>query len=59
MTIQEIYNIICEKRENAKRDMALKKLAGKPNEATILYGEIEAYTDVLVLIESSGVLEDV
>lgn len=56
-TINEIYDLINQKIENARRDMALKKLAGKPNEATIIYGEIEAYTDIKILIESSGLIK--
>lgn len=57
-TINEIHKLIEKKIENAKRDMVIKKLEGKSNIATIIYGEIEAYIDIKILLETSGVLEN-
>lgn len=55
-TIDEIYKLINYKRESAinelKRDKEDKYLREK------LFGEIDAYTDVLVLIETSQVLKE-
>ena len=55
-TIKEIYDLIVEKRDNAKK----RKLGSAKNLAKfhILLGLIEAYQNVLSLIESSGLLED-
>lgn len=78
MTIQEIYELIKQKKESAVNDLRHKmaqvsklcaeltydelqqcaeydNLKDKENK---LIGEIDAYTDVLCLIESSGVLDD-
>lgn len=73
-TIQEIYELIKQKKESAERDLKrTKKLIdeeewdymedeGKHSNNVVKYanirGEIEAYTDVLCLIESRGVLDD-
>lgn len=63
-TIDEIYNIIVIKRENARNDRERKRndLSNseewRVNESIRLYGEIEAYTDVLCLIESSQILKE-
>lgn len=77
-TIDEIYNIIIEKRENAVKDLRNKmaqvsklcaELTFDELEISIDYdylkekqreltGEIEAYTDVLCLIESSQILKE-
>lgn len=73
-TINEIYELICEKIKNAEihRERIYKQriyLQGKKSimsyeyEAVVkqeseLKGEIEAYRDILCLIESSGVLDD-
>lgn len=56
-TLKEIYELIQQKKENALND--LNSYAPKtPAEFMKLKGEIEAYTDVLVLIETSEVLEN-
>lgn len=63
-TIDEIYNIIIEKRRNARNDRERKRndlsnsKEWRDNESIILYGEIEAYTDVICLIESSQILKE-
>lgn len=69
-TIQELYELIKQKKENATNDFKRQQLEqlkkGEEEQRVILptlqmarlKGEIEAYTDVLILIESSGVLED-
>lgn len=73
-TIKEIYEIIVKKRNNAIDDYIATNnfCKNKPfnqNESIVeaikpscelvrLKGEIEAYTDVLALLESSGVVED-
>jgi len=73
-TINEIYQLIIQKKNNAIADyMATNNFCkNKPfnqNESLVetmkpsfelvrLKGEIEAYTDVLCLLESSGVVED-
>ena len=67
-TLQEIYELIKQKKENAERDLETTrpKALIEKNDAEYellimklkeLKGEIEAYTDVLCLIESSGVLD--
>ena len=67
MTIQEIYELIKQKRESAEnhRERIYKKMHEdeiKEQHYDCIYqeliGEINAYTDVLCLIESSGVLDD-
>ena len=64
MTIQELYELIKQKKESAINDLMreqAKLIIGKPVETeflSALRGEIDAYTDVLCLIESSGVLEN-
>lgn len=57
-TIEEIYNIICEKRDNAERDW--ERWFYKEDRLMMekCYSEAQAYTDVLILIETSEVLED-
>ena len=63
MTIQELYELIKQKKESAINDLMreqAKLIIGKPVETeflSALRGEIDAYTDVLILIESSGVLD--
>ena len=60
-TIQEIYTIIWEKRENAEKHyLRESKTSRTPIDKrmlSLLEGEIEAYTDVLILIETSEVLK--
>ena len=72
MTKQELIKILDEKIENAKRDFYIKQkeisdlfdkkqfddLDEVEREQCILSGEIDAYKDVLNLIESSGELND-
>ena len=63
-TINEIYALIKEKIEFARNDRERKRndlsntKEWRDNESIRLYGEIEAYTDVIILIERSGVLEN-
>ena len=68
-TINEIYDLIKQKIENAERDIQISfntmKEAKNSEEwleakmrSKELKGEVEAYTDILCLIESSGVLDD-
>ena len=57
-TIKEIYEIIKEKRENALNDRLSKGSLSVYNPYIYeLKGEIDAYSDVLTLIETSGVLD--
>lgn len=67
MTTQELYETIKEKKESAERDLETTrpKALIEKNDAEYellimklkeLNGEIDAYTDVLCLIESSGLL---
>ena len=63
MTLKELYETIKQKKENAEyhyNRMIIEEKEGKEVKATrlILKGEIEAYTDVLCLIESSGEIDD-
>lgn len=56
-TLKEIYELIQQKKQNALND--LNGYAPKtPAEFMKLRGEIDAYTDVLILIETSKVLEN-
>ena len=59
-TINEIYNLLLEKQENALNDLTGEQLRKYPSNKKILklQGEIEAYTDVINLIETSQVLAD-
>lgn len=54
-TINEIYDLIKQKKDNAQRDFEIEKDREKANR---LYGELCAYVDVICLIESSQVLEN-
>ena len=57
-TIEEVYTLLNEKIENAKRDRARKRVInGTFDEICELNGEIEAYTDVKILIETSGLIK--
>ena len=58
-TINEIYNLLLQKKENASNDLTGEQLRKYPSNKKILklQGEIEAYTDVIVLIETSEVLK--
>ena len=63
MTLKELYETIKKKKENAINDLMreqAKLIKGKPVETeflSALRGEIDAYTDVIYLLESSGELE--
>ena len=59
-TINEIYNLLLEKQENALNDLTGEQLRKYPSNKKILklQGEIEAYTDVINLIKTSQVLAD-
>ena len=58
-TINEIYNLLLQKQENALNDLTGEQLRKYPSNKKILklQGEIEAYTDVINLIETSEVLK--
>ena len=74
MTIQELYELIKQKKENAYNhfERIYKQRVYMQREKSIisyeyesvvkqeseLKGEIDAYTDVLCLIESSGDIDD-
>ncbi len=51
MTSKELYETIKQKRESAEND--LKMIMSDNNKRLLLVGEIDAYTDVLCLLESS------
>lgn len=71
-TINEIYNLIEEKSENAKRDIERINNSNNCNNVMDLHewnnderrkldklkGQVEAYLDVLYLMLNSGVLDD-
>ena len=59
-TINEIYELIQQKKENAKNDLQYERFKIKPsiNKVNRLIGEINAYTDIAILIETSGVLDN-
>ena len=62
-TIEEVYILLNKKRENAIRDRDRKRndlsnsKEWRDNESIRLYGEIEAYTDVIILLETSGLIK--
>ena len=55
-TIDDIYRLIVYKRECALNELQREKENKMLREN--LFGEIDAYTDVLVLIETSQVLKE-
>lgn len=57
-TINEIYELIKQKIENAKNDYCYEQTRAYPSfkKSLKLQGEIEAYEDVKTLIETSQVL---
>jgi len=61
MDIKELYETIKQKKESAENN--LKELVNETKSLIItdlkaeIKGEIKAYTDIICLIESSGVLE--
>ena len=58
--INEIFKILNNKRENALNDMIYERNRQYPSNKKILrlQGGIEAYTDVIALIESSQILDE-
>lgn len=66
-TINEIYDLIKQKIENAERDRdrtiikmqsSKKEYKENANKYSELIGEIQAYTDIKILIATSEVLEE-
>lgn len=59
-TIDDIYNLILQKIENARNDYHCEKSRIYPNykKCLKLDGEIEAYEDIEILIKTSGVLNN-
>ena len=64
-TIEEVMDLLVQKRENAKRDMDRTYKDSKKNQENMsfyadtisrLSGEYDAYTDVICLIASSHLL---
>lgn len=53
-TIKEVYNLIKEKRDNAEKSSRIERVETVRHQ---LYGQEDAYNDVLRLIESSHLLE--
>ena len=70
MTLKELYETIKKKRESAERNKKITEInliqkswsdsekEELDNHILVLYGEIEAYTDVICLIESSDELDE-
>lgn len=60
-TIKEVYELINEKINNAENDLQAAFIKDKilpcPEKINKLIGEIEAYTDCKILIETSHLLE--
>ena len=60
-TINEVYELICEMIENAKREIEETKGLRKKTKnyhMPLVTGQLLAYTDIKILLETSGVLED-
>ena len=61
-SIEEIYHLIIEKKKNAENHYIREsKTSRTPNDGRMLdmlEGEIKAYTDILILLETSGVVEN-
>ena len=59
-TINEIHNLLKQKEENALNDLTRERMRQYPSSKKILRleGEIEAYKDVIVLLETSEVLDE-
>lgn len=59
-TINEIYNLLLEKKENALNDLTGENMRVYRSNKKILQlqGEIAAYTDVINLLETSEVLDE-
>lgn len=60
-TINEIYELLKQKQENANNDLTAEYMKQCPSYDKIvkLEGEIAAYHDVIILIETSDVLNKV
>lgn len=60
-TIKEIHDLIKQKKENAEIDLTKSQYSNMvfpcPERISSLQGEIAAYNDVLILIETSHLLE--
>lgn len=54
-TIDELYKLICYKRECAIKELRREKENKMLREN--LFGEIDAYTDIIVLMETSQILK--
>ncbi len=61
-TIEEVLNLIKEKKNNAEIDLeksyAVDKVFPCPEKINKLQGEIDAYSDVIILIETSHILNN-
>lgn len=57
-TINDIYNLIKQKEENALNDLTRERMRNYPSNKKILRleGEIEAYQDIRIMLETSEVL---
>lgn len=59
--INEIYKIIREKRVSAQNDLVFERCKRKypsTKKQYLIQGEIGAYTDILVLLETSQILNE-
>lgn len=58
-TINDIYQLLKEKEENALNDLTGERMRQYPSNKKILRleGQVAAYQDVITLIETSEVLE--
>ena len=60
MEITDVYELIKEKRHNAFKDKLSKNILSIDNPyIRELKGEIDAYDDVILLIENSGLLKEI
>lgn len=61
-TIEEVLNLIKEKVNNAENDLASSYIKNEilpcPEKINKLLGEIEAYNDVIILIETSHIIPE-
>ena len=58
--VQELYNLIREKRENALNDLTRERCQRKypsTKRQYMLQGEIAAYTDICVIMEHCGLIK--
>ena len=57
-TINDIYELLKQKKENALNDITRERMRQYPSNKKILMlqGEIEAYQDTITLLETSEVL---